>query len=50
MIGGFNIFGYGYGYSDYQNGNTPSLDPLSRDSQSNIDDPIKGASKKAEYY
>lgn len=29
MIGGFNIFGYGYGYSDYQNGNTPSLDPLS---------------------
>ena len=48
MIGDFNIFGYGYGYSDYQNGNTPSLDPLSRDSQSNIDDPIKGASKKAE--
>ncbi len=48
MIGGFNIIGYGYGYGDYQNGNTLSLDPLSRDAQSNIDDPIKGASKKTE--
>lgn len=49
MIGGIDIWGFGYnGYNDYQSGNTLGLDPLSRDAQSNIDDPIKGTGKKTE--